>query len=436
MKHIFTVIFVLLAEVMAGQSESHDFVTYDTTITLPSGQWNAKVTRPKDNADYRAAVVFMTGASEIGPGNFAGLSVNGPHYWLKNGWDGSVPLPNGIHYPIIISVSPYTSFPSYRSAGDLLKFLAGTYSMRRGAIYLAGLSMGSMTWNGMLTTEEFAGDETYMKLVKAVISLQGNATSFGAPLYMLAGNLVIGTNYSAFGIFAKKYGGKMFGLSGTSDFSGPGVWKMTEPMNQQQPNSAYHMYTTLNGGAHCCWNQMMNPAAKNWKDTAFLTNKAWDGTHASQGTYIKGYNVWQWALLQGDTTMSGGSTNLPPPPTANAGRDTTIAFPLRSINLFGEGTGEEITYSWNLMSIQKLGVNLTSQTNKMTFNTHDSLVYTFRMTVTDKFGQKASDDVKVTTVWYAYDKLVELFIASPGVPPTQHSLIIMNDLTPAVGVKW
>src|ERR1017187_10827676 len=91
-----------------SQSETHNFITYDTIYNGNYGiTWGIRISRPANmftvgNPDTasRPAIVTMPGQGQMGSVNPGYLVVFGPHYWLLNGWDGSVVLGNGTHYPI------------------------------------------------------------------------------------------------------------------------------------------------------------------------------------------------------------------------------------------------------------------------------------------------------------------------------------------------
>src|ERR1700754_4055186 len=108
MKRLLILLGVLI--LMIGTSfsqpvESHNFITYDTVYNGNFGvQWGMRITRPANmftanNPDTasRPAIITMPGQGEMGSNNPAFLVTWGPHYWLNNGWDGSVVLGNGTH---------------------------------------------------------------------------------------------------------------------------------------------------------------------------------------------------------------------------------------------------------------------------------------------------------------------------------------------------
>lgn len=287
------------------------YVTKDETLNLASGGWNAKITYPADKAAQQA-IIFMVGLGEVGQGNFGGLLVNGsPHNLLNNGWDGSVTGSNGNVYPILISISPFLAWPSTRSAGEALQYLKKTYNITD--IHVTGLSMGAMTWGRVIGAEQSKGDETYMKMISSAALLQGSGDAFTSPSYMLGGDLPVGSKpFESFGIWGKKYGGRLFAVAGTNDFSGLGGWQMTEAMNALAPGSAFFTYESIGGGNHCCWSTMYDPKTNTWTTASWLAKStSWDGTHGSLGTYKEGHNIFQWAFF--DKTASVDVPVIPPP---------------------------------------------------------------------------------------------------------------------------
>jgi len=62
-----------------------------------------RVTRQQNDNSPLPAIVSMPGSGETGT-NTDNLVKFGPHHWLLKGWDGSVKLGNGTHYPILITL--------------------------------------------------------------------------------------------------------------------------------------------------------------------------------------------------------------------------------------------------------------------------------------------------------------------------------------------
>lgn len=298
-----------------AQSETHDFITYDTTVSFTGfGSWNVKISRPRNmfvagNPDTasRPGIIFMVGVGEVGAGNFDALSYYGVHYWYPGKWDGGIQLSNGKHYPTLISVSPHYAWPSTRATGLLLEFLINKYHIRNKGVHLTGLSMGAMTWTRFINAQRSAGDETYMKMVTSITALQGQGNAYYDSLqhadYMLSGDVPVTDGYKAYGIWAKKYGGKFFGLEGTNDQRD--VWKISQAMNDFVPGSAYFSYENIGDGKHCCWNEMYDPAHTNWTSAGTLGPGLTSSTYQANtlGTYKTGSSIFKWMLLQGDTTL-------------------------------------------------------------------------------------------------------------------------------------
>lgn len=78
-------------------------------------------------------------------------------------------------------------------------------------------------------------------------------------------------------------------------------------------------------------------------------------------------------------------------PTANAGTDTTIWFPKGSYKLVGKGNGTGIKYKWNVLRTTLPAANDST----LMFDAYNVQI-TYRLTVTDRFGATAIDDVVVS----------------------------------------
>jgi len=414
--------FLLFSFFTYGQSETHDFVTYDTTISyscntgvggcLRNGVLQAfrlRISRPRNyftpgNADTASRPWFVTmpGKGEVGPDTNK-LVAYGPHYWLNNGWDGGVQLENGKHYPILITIMGDTVNVTAPFVQALMDTLYKYFHPKPNSIHMAGLSMGVQVLTNYLGYEKVAGDEHNMARVKSFVDLQGEGPDG------------IGADPMAyptfFGHWAKKYGGRFFGLEGDDDSRN--IWQITELMNDSVANSAYFAYEhvggTLNHGEHCCWNSMYDPSVTNWIDSpnANITNPNIDPKYAPHpntlGTYVfdpaTGSNIFQWMLRQGDTSLVGGSAPPPNiPPVAHAGPDTTITLPADSVVVTGSGTDADGTitaYAWTKLS--GTGGTITAPSSATTtFKSLTAGVYRFVLTVTDNNGATGKDTMQVT----------------------------------------
>ncbi len=413
MRKIFTLISLALlvfAQSQAQPSESHNFTTYDTVISISTGpwsgpdQWNVRITRPAGmfipgNPDTasRPVIIMMPGIGEQGNSNTGNLVVWGPHYWLNNGWDGSVVLGNGKHYPILITVSYINNMnPTAPAYYNLLTILLNTYHIKRNSVHTTGLSQGSFTNGALIEYEASPGAETGMSLIKSMALFEGTPD----PLPGILATYSRGD--AAFGVWAQKYGGKFFTLEGNGSDNFRNSYIQADVMDAVVPGSAYFSYESLGGGAHCCWNSMYDPSATNWTCVGNLgpNNAPSQVGQNTMGDYHAPSNVFQWMLRQGDTSMVGSAAPPPnQPPVANAGADQTITLPVSSLALSGTGSdpdGTVASYGWSETGgPSQASISNTSIPNPAVSNLVAG-VYTFRLTVTDNSGATATDNMTVT----------------------------------------
>jgi Carbohydrate binding module (family 6)/Secretion system C-terminal sorting domain len=412
MKRLSTLLCLLFCLYLTGyaQSETHNFVTYDTTFVNSSSDiWNAVITRPTglfgngpDTAS-RPLIIMMPGVGQMGSSDFSLLTQYGPHYWLANGWDGGVQLGNGKHYPIIISVTHVSNdYPSPWQYYIVLTYILKHYHIKAGCVYGTGLSEGSFTSGGMIEYEGTVGDHAGMKLFNALACFEGTPTtpytSSPPSATSYPNNPWADTAY--FATWATVYRGKYFYLEGSGSDNFRDGWHYANAMNHVVPKSAYFSYEDAGGGAHCCWNTMYDPSETNWTSVGTLgpyNSPSQLGTN-TMGNYTGG-NVYQWMLRQGDTSLVGSGTVVNPTPSANAGTNQTITLPVSSVNLAGSGSesgGSIVSYAWSKVS----GPASYSFTNSNIANpVVSNLVvgaYTFQLTVTDGYGAQATSTVSVT----------------------------------------
>ncbi|HWK04077.1 MAG TPA: PKD domain-containing protein [Puia sp.] len=392
-------------------------ITYDTTIkyTGRSGQsgliagvqqyWQVRITRPRyyftaNSADAasRPLILSMPGAGEVGT-DTNNLVKYGPHFWLKNGWDGSVMLGNGKHYPLLITVCQATSNTRPWFTQSLIDTLIKYYHPRANGIHMSGLSQGFWVLSQTLKYAAFSGDEHTMPLINSLTELEGVGPSdtYGSDM----------PYPTSFGHWASKYGGKFWGLEGSNDPRN--VWQISENINDSVSGKAYFTYEGDGGGAHCCWNDFYNPAVTNWQNMAapygnsYITSKTAHPNTAGTYTAASG-NVFQWMLRQGDTTLITGSATppvpTPTPPTASAGASQSIQLPVNSVSLTGTATpqaGRSIaSTSWTYTSGPTGAVITTPSSLSSTVTNLMAGTYVFTLTVTDDLGQKATSTVTIT----------------------------------------
>jgi alpha-tubulin suppressor-like RCC1 family protein len=393
---------IVFNNISSAQSESNNPVTYDTTITEHANNegpytWTVRITRQKSDPSPRPAFFSMPGSGEIGS-NQANLVKYGPHYWLANGWDGSVKLGNGTHYPILVTVlQPAANMRPWHLKA-VLETLLALLPIKKNSVHVAGLSEGSYEWGELISYAASAGDQTAMSEIKSWVNLEGVGP----------GDNFSGFNQAypaSFATWASKYGGKLFGLEGNQDSRN--VWQISQAMNAASANSAYFSYETIGGGGHCCWNSMYDPSVTNWQCLAPVANAniAPSSSPANtMGDYSvnksTGTNIFQWMLRQGDTSLVSGGTQqvTHAPPVANAGGDPTLTLPANSIALSGSATdvgGTIVTYAWTKVS----GPTQFSISNPAISNPVISNLiagnYIFKLTVTDNFGMSSSSTIAI-----------------------------------------
>lgn len=265
---------------------------------------------PFTETDKRALIMTGPGQGEQGSDTNK-LVVWGPHSLIKNSlWDGSVTLPGGNkRYPIVITFITDEPECYAEVVLQLKKYILANYPIRPKAVHLGGLSQSAFSLSTMITYESSPGQEDGMKDVTSLTCLSGFSTTnliFNSPF---APADTLGTR--AFGHWAKKYGGRYFGLEGTTD-GVMGIWVPAQKINDSVPGAGYFSYETLGPptGGHCCWNAMYSPTATNWTSTGTLgPNNATGAQPNTMGTYTNGQNIFTWMIMQGDTLAAGFQPN-------------------------------------------------------------------------------------------------------------------------------
>ena len=87
------------------------------------------------------------------------------------------------------------------------------------------------------------------------------------------------------------------------------------------------------------------------------------------------------------------------PPTADAGKDTTILYPASNVILNGKGIdsdGEIASYSWKQISGPSESIINSDNTSSAEISELKEGTYEFEFLVTDKNGAVGKDSVKVT----------------------------------------
>jgi hypothetical protein len=291
----------------------------------------------------RPVILTMPGQGEWGTTDYSTLQVYGPHYWLNHGWDGSITLGNGTHYPILITltyVDGITVTAPYFH--NILLAILNAYHIKRNSVHIGGLSQGAFTAGGEITYEATPHDETGMKVVTSLVALQGR------PDPPLAPYTTWYRGDTCYKIWAKKYNGKYFTLEGSGADNFRDTWLEAGAMNDTVPGSAYFSYENLGGGMHCCWNDMWNPSNTNWTCVGTLgpNNAPSQAGTNTMGDYHAPCNIFTWMLKQGDTSMVYGDTSTTP---------SLAASPLSIIGLNGTvgtaGTSQTVNVTFSRTTI-------------------------------------------------------------------------------------
>lgn len=395
-------LFVSLPFLASGQVENNTgWITYDSAIqTTADGlhfhQYTFRITRPPyGDTTKRISIWMMPGEGENGGTNTAKLIVYGMHYWLNNGWDGSVTLlSGGKRYPILITCISDQTAPYAEDNLLFMDYMVAHYPIRAGAIHITGLSAGSWAWTTMINYQRSSGSEEGMKRITSVLALSGFATN---ALYIGDQTPPYQIGLTAWGHWAKKYNGKYFGLQGSSD-GVSGIYLGQQRMDDSVAGHGYFSYENIGGGAHCCWNSMYDPSAKHWNSTGTKgPNNVTGAQPNAQGTYIDGENLFTWEVMQGDTTAVGGPT----PPTVSAGSPQTITLPTASVTLAGSASANTpatsiSTYLWTQTSGPNTGTFSSTTVPTPTFSSLIAGAYVLNLKVTDNNGNTNNANVTIT----------------------------------------
>lgn len=425
MKFLLPLLLLLTTLCSFGQSESNDFVTYDSAMNLVdarTGQvlpktYLVKVWRPRDyfttDTSSRLVIIFHEGLGEVQQGSPNDSTIArryGPFYWLVHGWDGGVVLGNGKHYPIIITPIPPQGSPSVppQYTLGLYRALKTIFHPRGGTFLCAGLSQGGYHVKSLiLYSNNTPNNPEAMKLVRCFADLQGVGPDYTANDYQFP---------AGFATWAG-FGGRYWASEGTQDSRN--LWQISQAMNAAVPNSGYFAYANYGGGSHggtgfdgISWNWNMDPAILDWHcltPPALPSGIAPSSSPANtMGNYyvdaVRGTSVLQWMLRQATDTSLIGSAN----PIANAGGDRSVQLPTNSTTLTGtasaQGGHTVLSTVWSKVSGPN---NPTFGTPNALTTTLGNLVagtYVIALTVTDNVGLVTQDNLNV--------------IVSPTVSPT------------------
>jgi gliding motility-associated-like protein len=146
------------------------------------------------------------------------------------------------------------------------------------------------------------------------------------------------------------------------------------------------------------WQKVAGPAVNmsgTTTDTLSLTSLV-------EGTYVFRYTVDDGSLTDFDdvtvTVFAAPVQN--PAPTVEAGEDVVLPYPQNTISLIAVANAPDgliTSYEWTLISGEPIQID-SATSNELDITGLQPGIYSFRVTVTDGLGQKASDDVIVTVM--------------------------------------
>ncbi len=368
----------------------------NTLVTIPpdpstwlTTNWNAYVHLPSDyNSSpntYYPAIIFFPGLGEVGASNHAASDAkkNGPNAYIDAGWDGTVTVDGQVTKFIVISVQPWTPYPTNMvDFKARITWLMSHYRIDPNRVNMTGLSHGAWMANMYAVFKPSANDYSMMDLVASVVNVEGAIPSDDTTQAWWSANATPAFP-QRFTEFAQR-GGKMLGFEQVND-GGRGIDTIASTMNAVAPGSGTYIRTNFGGGGHCCWANFYGGGGTT--PSTFVINGV------SQ-------NIYQWMARQSRTGGGTGNPGTPTnaAPTANAGADKAIQLPTSSVTLSGSGSDSDGTiasYLWTKTSGGAATISSsTSASTSVTGLTQGS--YTFQLKVTDDDGATATDTVNVT----------------------------------------
>lgn len=280
------------------------------------------------------------GAGQVGNGvlghDTVFMNQFGPEFFIKNnGWDASVTLGNGVHHPSIFTlIQPGSSgfTPASQMKPVIDGILASRFAPSKGRANLSWWGFSAGGWLGCMfnaTTFSSTSDTSFFNYFTTMIDLQGVISNDNS------GATIPYPQRFGHRAAVKKF--RYLGIEGTFDESRD-IWGRRDNINDSAAGSAFGIWTTDGGGAHCCWNDYMNPTFNNFTSTNSLFLTLHDG--ATSNFPPGNQNIWQWALRNADTAM--GTT----PPTVVAGNYSVTQANGYDLMLTPTVTGNNLKYSW------------------------------------------------------------------------------------------
>lgn len=329
MKHTFFVLLLFLARWADAQ-----FVTKDTLIR---NRWVRMSVPTNYVGDSVQMFIFFNGLGESGTGlvsDTSKISVNGPHAFIKQGWDGRVALAKDTIRPIIVSIQS-SSWQHGRDVAPIVLSILSRFPKVKN-LHFTGLSMGPWTAGAIVTYRASPSDTLMMYKVTSIASVKGLQFANSEP-HMVGQSLPYPLRYQA---WTKNAGGKILMIESIADERGGR--KLDSAL---QPNSQF-IISNLGSTGHAAFNEFFGGGGKR---PAVLNI---GGTQQT---------IYQWMLRQGDTTVPG--TTPPPPPlevTITASADTIIV-PLDTVKLSAIPAEQGVSYEWSKISGPDASIDFASR---------------------------------------------------------------------------
>lgn len=287
------ILFFMLCLVGMKPMKPNKITTYTgTMVDTTIDGWNAVVYRPDvywtggGNPDSALqSIVFSYGAGEIAASYATLRSIGGPIAYLEGGWDGSVSLANGTHYPIVIGLRIPIAFPSAGQPLAKLDAIRAAFKIKKRNLHVGGFSAGGYAYKIMATEDAYDstapyGPFTYADAFKSIVDVMGVVPDDNAQWYDKVKNFAHNNNG----------GGRYLGFWGSGDG------------DRQIPRFSDTMNVIVSGSG----NVQSNSDAHAYDPMVFRVYGNPNGT-APQVWTIGGVaqTAYQWMLRQGDTTLAG-----------------------------------------------------------------------------------------------------------------------------------
>jgi pimeloyl-ACP methyl ester carboxylesterase len=348
-RFVATLCFVIIG--FAANAQTHTA----KSVSLPNtnGYWEylPQGYNPASSETY-PVIIFIHGVGELGNGSPASLqSLLGyglPMYINWGQFPSSVTVNGQTHKFIVISPQ-WIGWPGPDNINSLIDYVSANYRINPNRIYVTGLSMGGGT------TWDFAG--SYPNRPAAIVPICGASwPDRNRARSIASGNIPIWAFHNS--------GDPTVPVGYTHDY--------VSIINEAPSPNPQALKTIFNSGSHDAWSTAYNP---NYREN--------------------GLNVYEWMLQYAKGTPP---PNGNVPPTANAGADQNIVFPVTSLQLNGSGNdpdGSIASYKWTKVSgPDQFTINNNTISNPVISNMAAG-EYTFRLLVSDNRGGQASDDVKI-----------------------------------------